>query len=242
MESRQIELCYSPALFHLYEGKGKTVVVVDIFRATTAICAAFDHGVKRIIPVAGLEEARGYKDKGYLIAAERDGIKPDFAHFGNSPFNFMQQGLDGATIVYSTTNGTQAIQRAAVSSRVVIASFINISATARHLAKGDGDVTILCSGWKERFSLEDALFGGALADMLIENHGFISQCDSVTAARDLWHLAKDDLIGYKEKFAHTYRLRRLMLDDAIEFCLTPDQSEKVPLFIGGAIVCDETPE
>jgi 2-phosphosulfolactate phosphatase len=52
---------YTPALFHLYEKQAGVVVVTDIFRATTAICAAFDHGVERIIPVAKVEDARVYK-------------------------------------------------------------------------------------------------------------------------------------------------------------------------------------
>ncbi len=237
MIGRKLDICFSPALYHLYEEDVHIAVVADIFRATTAICAAFDHGVEKIIPVTEVTDAVLYKRKGYLIAAERDGIKLDFADFGNSPFNFMQQGLNGATIVYSTTNGTQAIHRAASAKQVVIASFINLSAVADYLAKQNEDVVILCSGWKDRFSLEDALFGGALADILIENHGFTSHSDSVAASRDLWHLAKEDLINYKSKFAHTHRLKKLMLDDVLNFCLTPDQTDKVPVFVSGEIIC-----
>ena len=238
MAMRNLEICFSPALFHLYENPEITVVVVDIFRATTAICTAFDHGVVRIIPVTTVENAKQYKDKGYLIAAERDGVKLDFADFGNSPYNFMQEGLEDATIVYSTTNGTQAIHMAASAAKVVIASFINLSAVADHLSSSSEDVVILCAGWKDRFSLEDAVFSGALAVKLLESEEFVSGCDSVTASIDLWKEAEKDLIEYRTKFAHTHRLKHLLLDDVIEFCLTPDQTKKVPLFKNGSITCD----
>jgi 2-phosphosulfolactate phosphatase len=232
---KTLEVCFSPALFHLHENRDSITVVVDIFRATTAICTAFDHGVSKIIPVTTIENARAYKDKGYLIAAERDGIKLDFADFGNSPYNFMKQGLDGTTIVYSTTNGTQAIHRAASTKMVVIASFINLSAVASFLAGFDNDVVIMCAGWKDRFSLEDAIFSGALANKLLHEGGYTSSCDSVTAAIDLWNIASQNLMAYNQKFAHTHRLKSLMLDDVIEFCLTPDQSSKVPVFKDGEI-------
>jgi 2-phosphosulfolactate phosphatase len=46
-----------------YKNNDAIVVVADILRATTAICAAFENGVKSLIPVADLEEARALKKK-----------------------------------------------------------------------------------------------------------------------------------------------------------------------------------
>lgn len=230
-----LEVCFSPALFHLYQNPNGATVVVDVFRATTAICTAFDHGVKTIIPVETLEEAKTFQDQGFLIAAERNGIKPDFADFGNSPFNFMQEGLEGKTIVYSTTNGTQAIQLAGAAGHTVIGAFINLSALAGYLTLLQKDVILLCAGWKDRFSLEDTICCGAIAAKLLESGIFVSSCDSVTASVDLWHEASKNLMEYHRKFAHTQRLKTLMLDDVIEFCLTPDQTDKVPLYRNGVI-------
>jgi hypothetical protein len=62
-----IQTCYSPALYPLFEEPETIVVVVDIFRATSAICTALDNGVAKMIPVAGLEEARKYKEMGYMV-------------------------------------------------------------------------------------------------------------------------------------------------------------------------------
>ena len=57
----RIEVCFSPGEYHLYEQDFDLVVVLDVLRATSAICTAMEHGVGEIIPVATLEEARAYK-------------------------------------------------------------------------------------------------------------------------------------------------------------------------------------
>jgi 2-phosphosulfolactate phosphatase len=104
-----------------------------------------------------------------------------------------------------------------------------------YLCNANEDVVILCAGWKDRFSLEDALYAGALADKLLASGDFNSECDSVTSSIDLWNIAKGDLLAYQKKFAHSHRLKTLMLDDVIEFCLTADQTDKVPRFEEGII-------
>ena len=91
MEKHKIEVCYSPALFPFYENRDAVVVVTDILRASSAIVTAFMNGVERIIPVGTLEEAKAYKEKGFMVAAERDGLVRDFADFGNSPYNFSPE-------------------------------------------------------------------------------------------------------------------------------------------------------
>ena len=63
--SRRIEVVFSPAMFPVYfDNKDVAVVVIDVLRATSAICAAFDAGVQEVIPVATVEEAQAYKDMG----------------------------------------------------------------------------------------------------------------------------------------------------------------------------------
>lgn len=235
-QKKQLEVCFAPAMYHRYEDPEAVTVVVDIFRASTAICTAFDYGVEKIIPVGTVAEAKEYKNKGFLIAAERDGKVLDFADFGNSPFNFMKDGLEGKTIVYSTTNGTQAIQKAVSAAKVVIGSFINHSALAGYLEQQNRNVIILCAGWKNRFSLEDSLYAGALAEKLLSSGRFETICDSVTASLEIWKNAKTDLMRYKEKFAHRHRLKKMMLDDVVEYCLTFDKTLMVPQYYNNVIM------
>ncbi len=231
-----VEVCFSPSLFCHHVDKDATVVVVDVLRATSAICAAFANGASEIIPVAEVEEARRCKENGFLVAAERDGKVLDFADFGNSPFNFKPEIVQGRSIVYSTTNGTRAIHMAAQCSDVVVGSFLNYSAVADYLGRSTAKVIVFCSGWKGRFSLEDAVFAGALVERLTNDYGYSTTCDSAIAAFDLWSLAKPDLVGYIQKAAQRSRLRTMGLDDVIEFCHTPDSTTIVPRFNGKSLV------
>jgi 2-phosphosulfolactate phosphatase len=226
---RRIEVCFSPAVYHRYHNPEAIVVISDILRATSAICTAFMNGAERIIPVETIEEAREFKKKGYLVAAERDGLVLDFADFGNSPFNFVREVVKGKEIVYSTTNGTQAIHMAKDSFRVAIGAFLNLDALAKWLVSENRDVLIFCAGWKERFSLEDTIFAGALAQQLLDSGHYETVCDSTLAACDLWMLAKDDLIGYIQKAAQRNRLRKLGLDDVIEYCHSLNLTEIIPV-------------
>lgn len=233
---KSLETCFTPALFSTFDPAGKTVVLVDILRATSTICAALHFGVKEIIPVATVEEARTYKEKGYLVAGERDGKVLDFADFGNSPFNFMNEVAIGKSIVYTTTNGTKAISTATGCHELIIGSYLNISVLAEYLRNSLQDVIIFCSGWKNKFNLEDTLFAGALAERLLKEGNFQTVCDSTHAGVDLWSIAKSDLMSYIQKAAHRERLRKLGLDDVLEYCHTPDLAPVLPVFGDTSII------
>ena len=225
----KIEVCFSPLLYPLYENPDSVVVVVDILRATSSIITAFHNGVEKLIPVQTIDEARSYKDKGYLIAAERDGKILDFADFGNSPDNFTPRKIKDRTIVYSTTNGTQAIRMAGQHHQVLVGGFLNISAITRYLTSQHRNVLILCAAWRNKFSLEDSIFAGALTDKLLKTGNFYTICDSAIAARDLWLLAEPDLVSYIDKAANRHRLGKLGLDDIIEYCHTKDVTDVIPV-------------
>jgi len=235
-ETRSVEVCFSPALFNDILTTGEFIVVlVDILRATTSICTAVGNGVEAIIPVASHEEARRLKSEGFLVATERDGVQLDFADFGNSAFSFTRDAIGGKTLVYCTTNGTRALEMAKNASSIAIGAFINISAVTEWLAGQRKDVVVLCSGWKNKFCLEDTLFAGALTGRLLNTGLFRSDCDSATASIDLWNLAEGDVLGYIEKAAQRHRLKKLGLDDVIPYSFACDQVKVVPVFDGKLI-------
>ena len=205
------------------------MVVTDILRASSAIVTAFMNGVERIIPVGTLEEAKAYKDQGYMVAAERDGIVRDFADFGNSPYNFTPERVRGNQIVYSTTNGTHAIKLASTGCQVLIGAYLNISALASYIRKEGKELLILCAGWKNKFNLEDTLFAGALAEMVLEDDRFYTICDATLGAMDLYDAAKVDMMGYIEKVAQRHRLKKNNLDDVIEYCHEFDKTQLLPV-------------
>jgi 2-phosphosulfolactate phosphatase len=236
MQHQNLEACFSPALYSYHENRDSIVVVIDVLRATSSICTAFANGVLSIIPVGGEKEALEYKKKGYLVAAERDGYVLDFADFGNSPFNFAPEKVKGKTIIYCTTNGTKVMNMASSSYLVTIGSYLNISALSELLLEQKRDVILLCAGWKNKINIEDTLCAGALSEKLLAGNLFITNCDSVKIALDLWGQAKDNLPGYIEKSAQRSRLRDKDLDDCIEFCHSVDITDKVPVLREGKLV------
>jgi 2-phosphosulfolactate phosphatase len=228
-DKRKVEVCLTPSVFPEFRNDDAIVVVVDILRATSAIITAFMHGVRKIIPVATLGEAKDYKDRGYLVAAERDGIVRDFADFGNSPYNFREEMIRNREIVYSTTNGTQCIMMARNSYRVLVGGYLNLRALGDFITAEQRDLLILCAGWKNKFNLEDTLFAGALAETVLHDHNYGTICDSAIASIDLWKLARADLMQYIEKAAQRHRLKKNGLDDVIEYCHTRDLTAVIPV-------------
>ena len=140
MAKRKLETCFSPALYQSEEQSNSIVIIIDILRASSAICTAFANGVSAIIPVGEISEAKEYKARGFLVAAERDGFVLDFADFGNSPFNFTKDKVEGKIIVYSTTNGTGIINLASSAYKVAIGSFLNIGALAKWILSQDNPI------------------------------------------------------------------------------------------------------
>jgi 2-phosphosulfolactate phosphatase len=235
-ETRSVEVCFSPALFqHILTTGDFVVVLVDVLRATTTICTAVANGVEAIIPVASHEEARQLKAEGFLVASEQDGVQLDWADLGNSAFSFTRDRVAGKTLVYCTTNGTKALQLARGAGGIAIGAFINISALTRWLTEQQRNVVMLCSGWKNKFCLEDTLFAGALTQRLLHTGAFHTECDSANASLDLWELAEDDVLQYVEKAAQRHRLGRLELDDVIPYSFACDQVAVVPVFDGSVI-------
>lgn len=231
-----IEVCFTPKLYsEIITKENFIVVMVDILRASTSICAAFGNGVETIIPIASLEEAKNYKEKGYLVASEREGVVLGFADFGNSAFNFMTEEVRGKTIVYSTTNGTQAIEMAKNAEGLTVGSFSNLTALSRWLIAQQKNVVILCAGWKNKFNLEDTIFAGALCENLLQSTEFKMHCDSAEAALDLWNIARTNPLNYIQKAAHRERLRKLNLDDVLEYTFQTDTTNAVPILLNGIL-------
>jgi 2-phosphosulfolactate phosphatase len=236
MVKNKLETCFSPALYLPDEHENSIVVILDVLRASSAICTAFANGAASILPVADADEARNLKSKGYLVAAERDGFVLDFADFGNSPFNFTREKVEGKSIVYSTTNGTGIINKASTAHTIVVGSFLNLSALSDWLIRQRRDVLLFCAGWKNRFNIEDTVCAGAIGARLMATGLFSTICDSTLAAIDLWSLAAPDLEGYIEKAAQRTRLRDKKLDDCLQFCLTTDFTDKIPVMKNGFLV------
>ncbi len=232
----KIEVCHSPAWYHTYEDKNSIVVVIDVLRATSAICTAFEFGVEKIIPVATMEEALVYKGNGFLTGAERDAIRVDGFDFGNSPYDFMTEKIQGKTIVLTTTNGTQAIEVSKNAHKVVVGAFTNFSALCHWLVSQKRNVLLLCAGWKDKYNLEDALFAGAVAEKLSDTGLFDEIADSAWACRYLYEANKKDRFRFFKNAAHSKRLAQLNLKKDIKYCFSLDKTSIIPVLENGCLV------
>lgn len=229
-DKKRLEVCLAPDLFdYIRTGAPFITVVVDILRATSSICAAFENGAEKIVPVSSLSELEDYRKKGYLVAAERGGLKPDFADMGNSPFDFTVPEIKGRSLVISTTNGTRAIDKARDKGTVVIGSFINVNAVAKWIGEQDTNAVVLCAGWERNFCLEDLFFAGSLIESMLIYRDYSLEDDGCQAALDIWKAGKENPLEYVKKTMHWKRLASLGLDDAMEYIFSLNTSGVIPV-------------
>jgi 2-phosphosulfolactate phosphatase len=166
----KLDVAFFPAGLTPQETQGRTVFVIDILRATTAMCAALAHGAKALIPVASTEEAlrlaQTIGSNDVLLAGEKNCVRiPGFA-LGNSPLEMTELAVKGKTIIVTTTNGTKALLAAQGASAVYLASAANLTVTgerAREALERHRDILILCAGREGHFGLDDAYCAGRLA-------------------------------------------------------------------------------
>jgi 2-phosphosulfolactate phosphatase len=233
----RVEVCFMPGQYPLYAQDMGIVVVIDVLRATSSMVAAFENGVDRIIPVSTIEEARQYIGReGYIAAAERNGEVVDGFAYGNSPLAYVGQDLRGQTIVMTTTNGTKAINLAKDARKLVIGSFLNLTALSDWLVKQDDNILLLCSGWKDKFNLEDSVFAGAVMERLLDSGRFGVEEDSSIAAKYMYMAARDNFMSILKAAPRRRRIQQLQLLPDVKYCLTPDQSTAIPILVDGELV------
>ncbi|MFT6053800.1 MAG: 2-phosphosulfolactate phosphatase [Roseivirga sp.] len=230
----KIDVCYTPDLIHQYEVENKTVVVIDILRATSSMVAGLASGVQSITPVATIEECEALGAQGYTMAGERGGEKLAKFHLGNSPFEYMEPRLKGKKIATTTTNGTQAIALSKTANEVLIGAFLNQKAVVNHLAKTQNDILLFCAGWQGKYNLEDSLFAGALCHALKNDAEFES--DSATSALYLYQSMASDIAYYISRSSHAARLSKSNMQKDIEFCSRVDEFNVLPMLKGSELV------
>jgi 2-phosphosulfolactate phosphatase len=151
-------------ILHLLDGakeaKGLTVII-DVFRAFSTACYAFEAGVDKIFPVAGIEEALKMKDKNpdYILVGERDGKKIPGFDFGNSPSQIIQTRLQNKTLVHTTSSGTQGIANAKNAEEIITGSLVNAGAIVQYIRqKNPAVVSLVCMGYACRYPTDEDTF------------------------------------------------------------------------------------
>lgn len=237
MQKPVLHTLLSPRLLDLYDVNDSIVVIIDVFRATSTIATALYNGAEKVVPVSGVEDCILIGKKlNAITAGERDGkIIPGLQH-GNSPAEYPRSFIEGKTLVLTTTNGTKllhmALDRGA--SEVITGSFPNLSAVCAHLASSNKNVILGCSAWKDRFNLEDTLFAGAIISQ-VKNY-FTIHCDSSLMAQDMYQLHCKDIYSFIRKTTHWHRLACYGLEKDLEYCVTTDGANILPVYKDDALV------
>lgn len=228
--------CLSPSLLHLYDVSDSIVVIIDVFRATSTIAAAFYNGVSKIIPVDSVQLCIEMgKKTGGITAGERDGKIVEGLMHGNSPLEYSRAFIEGKTLVLTTTNGTRMLHMALNKGAAVITtgSFPNLSAICDFLIAQNKNVLLGCAAWKDKVNMEDTLFAGAVVSRVREH--FTIHCDASLGAETLYHSASRDMWSFIIKTTHYHRLAAYGLEKDMQYCLSNDIANVLPLYKNGAL-------
>ncbi|MGH7311943.1 MAG: 2-phosphosulfolactate phosphatase, partial [Candidatus Rokuibacteriota bacterium] len=150
--------------------QARTVLVVDVLRASTTMIAALANGCAGVVPAPDADTARrlagGLARGTCLLAGERRGEPIPGFDLGNSPLEFVAERVAGKTIVLSTSNGTRALLAARGAAAIGVAALVNLWAAAGWAVAGGRDVTVACAGERGRVSLEDLVAAGLLVERM----------------------------------------------------------------------------
>lgn len=216
----------------------KTVIVIDVLRATSTIITALIHGCKSIVPVETVLKARELYREGDLLGGERFCKKIPGFDLGNSPLEYTREAIQGKRIILTTTNGTRGIQKAVKADHVLAGAFLNSSACAEVVAQLKRDTVIVCAGTQDVFSLEDGLCAGHIVEELASQLGEkqITTNDFGMAMRGCYLQAKDRLLETLLASSNGRKMCKSGYLSDIAACAQTSITDQVPILEGDQLV------
>ena len=135
-------------------------VIIDVFRAFSTACYAFDSGASRVI-ATGTANSAFLLQKQYhsvVLAGERDEKKIEGFDFGNSPTEILKSDLTGKTLILTTTAGTNGLLNAINADMIITGSFVNAGAVSRYLRfLKPSHVSLVAMGYRATQSADEDL-------------------------------------------------------------------------------------
>lgn len=203
-------------------------VVIDVLRATTTIATLFGQGLRSLVALDDIDEARRRaKAESRLLFGEVHGLRPDGFDFGNSPVEAKRADVAGREAVLFTTNGTRALCALGTRGAVFAGALANREAIAQRVS-GYERVALVCAGeaMGRRFGLDDFVAAGSIAACVLAlNPGAVLD----DAARISAALASAALEETLRSSHHANRTRLIGLEHDIDFALEPDTSDAAPM-------------
>ncbi|KYH34346.1 putative 2-phosphosulfolactate phosphatase [Clostridium tepidiprofundi DSM 19306] len=235
-----IDLIVSADVIDKKKIKGKSVVVIDMLRATSVIVTAIKNGCREVIPVLTIDEAlslaQKYKD--IILGGERNAVKIKGFHCSNSPLEYKEDVVKGKRLVITTSNGTRAIRGASDGDNIFIGSMLNGKAVAHRLKEVGQDVVIINAGTNGEFSIDDFICSGYIISCLKEClEGNIELTDIASTAYHIYS-SHTDIISFIKYAKHYKTITDLGLKEDLEYCCSKDVTDVVPEYIDGIIKAD----
>lgn len=212
------------------DSSGLAIAVIDTLRATTTMTVILDHGALAVRPVGDLEEAYAIKrkDSHVLLGGERENRPPEGFDGGNSPFDWPALRVRGQRVIFTTTNGTQAIERSRAADRLILASLINAKAAANFLLELERPALIVASGTRGQLAFEDVLAAGALVSYWPQD----TWSDAAKVAAALYFQYRRNLNEAIKESQHGRDLVSLGLSPDIERAAELNETRVVPILCG----------
>ncbi len=229
----KLNVLVSPSAVEELYFSDKTVVVIDVLRATTTIVTALENGAKEIIPVHSIEFAMKASSSMFggqtLIGGERNTKKIDGFNLGNSPLEYTAENIAGKSVILFTTNGSKAIVKTKYSKATLIASFLNVQSIAGHLVDLNEEVVeIVCSGANGLFCIEDTVCAGLIVREICKLKPDVVLTDGARAAIDLSGLVMNDIYKMLVNSDHGKLLMANGFEKDIIYCSRLNVSTIVP--------------
>jgi 2-phosphosulfolactate phosphatase len=221
---------------------GRTVLVIDVLRATSNMVTGLAHGCAGILPVETVQQAKAVQEPGDLLGGERNCKRLSGFDIGNSPFEYMDSMIKGKRICMTTTNGTRAIQKTQRAHTVIACSFLNITAAAEATLGIGKDVYILCAGTQDVFSLEDGLCAGLAVEELSRLAGASIACNDLgLALQNAVNHSRGSLKEVLLASSNGKRLTKLGFRADVEYCSLVNVYPLVPVMHNGLLVSSGIP-
>jgi len=237
----KIDVTFTPSELARTDLRERTVVVLDVVRASSTIAQGMASGAAAFVPVrsvtAARRAARQYPPAVRLLGGERDGVRIPGFDLGNSPREFTAARVSGKTIVFTTTNGTAAISAARAAQRTYIGAFVNLAAVADCLLREDADVTLAAAGRRDRPVLDDVACAGAFIQALQQKVG-CELTDSAKIALRLWEPYQGRVRDLLADSASGRALIHIGYDLDLDFCGQTSVLNVAPRVLEGKVGVD----
>ncbi len=136
-------------------------VIIDVFRAFSLACYAFERGAEHIIPVGDIEIAYALKkaNPDFILIGERNEVMMPGFDFGNSPSHILNEDFRGKIIVHTTSAGTQGLVNAINADEILTGSFVNAGAIVKYILNANPEeVSLVCMGYSAQHPIEEDTF------------------------------------------------------------------------------------